>query len=549
MYNKLKIVIFILAYCIFASCAYSQYIGDFLALNNDLDLVFSKVSKAGTLEDKNILRSIWAQGYMDNLKIDNLKTDSQSDALYKLASDRVGANLGLSLMSSKTALWGIYAGLNSTKFDIKMESNSPVPKIKMEEKEIGVYYGSFGEFVNSRFILAYAGQDYNFDSSSDSFKFKADGAKLGLDMELLIQMYQSVYLKPFIQTQGIGLYTENIKDGDGDILMKKGISYRDKSAIGLRLADDKSDFNWSIGAYAGYLISGQIEIGELPKSTDAFSASADDIAKSSYKDEFIYGANVQIEYIVGIVSFFVGGGIDITKTVQDIRAFGGLRVLLGKEKAKSNDKESKDEEDKKAPDEIAAELGAQKTDSLIAQERAVSQKGEENPIEAISGSPAQGNAAQGNNASYSSYPIDNTNSDLPVVELNDDELTLKKAGEDKLKYVNLIKSFILSVAVFKAGGYELTREAKQEIKALAENIRKYDYTKITVEGHTDSSGNPEQNQRLSVLRARAVFGELFMDGIPLEKMEYVGLGASMPISSNNTAAGRTRNRRVEIFVE
>ncbi|MDR3244049.1 MAG: OmpA family protein [Elusimicrobiota bacterium] len=553
MYKKLKIVIFVLAYCIFASRAYSQYIGDFVALNNDLDLLFSKASKAGTLEDKNILRSIWVQGYMDNLKINDLKVDNQSGALYKLTSDRVGANLGLTLMSSKTSLWGVYGGLNSTKFDIKIENNNLVPKLKMDEKEIGIYYGSFGEFANSKFTLAYARQDYDFDLSLDSFKFSADGAKFGLDIELLIQMYQSVYLKPFIQTQGIGIYTENIKDADGDILMKKGISYRDKSAIGLRLADDKSDFNWSIGAYMGYLISGQIEMGELPKSTDTIPVSVDDVVKSSYKDEFMYGANVQIEYIFGIVSVFVGGGIDISKTVQDIRAFGGLRLLFGKEKAKSDDKDkdedknAKADENKKAPDEVAAELGAQKTDSLIAQERAVSQKGEENPIEA-NASPA-GNAAQGNNISYSSYPVDNINPDLPVVELNDEELTIRKANEDKLKYTNLIKSFILSVAVFKAGGYELTRESKQEIKALAENIRRYDYTKITVEGHTDSSGNPEQNQQLSVLRARAVFGELFMNGIPLEKMEYIGLGASMPISSNNTAAGRTRNRRVEIFVE
>lgn len=74
--------------------------------------------------------------------------------------------------------------------------------------------------------------------------------------------------------------------------------------------------------------------------------------------------------------------------------------------------------------------------------------------------------------------------------------------------------------------------------------------KIKVVGHTDNIGSDNDNQTLSYDRASAVKGWLFSHGgIPLERLEAIGKGASEPIASNETKAGRAQNRRIEFIVE
>lgn len=72
---------------------------------------------------------------------------------------------------------------------------------------------------------------------------------------------------------------------------------------------------------------------------------------------------------------------------------------------------------------------------------------------------------------------------------------------------------------------------------------------VRVEGHTDSSGDPEGNRLLSQARADAVRTALGARGIPLDSLVAVGYGQSSPLISNETAAGRARNRRIEFRVQ
>ncbi|MCB1657483.1 MAG: OmpA family protein, partial [Pseudomonadales bacterium] len=68
---------------------------------------------------------------------------------------------------------------------------------------------------------------------------------------------------------------------------------------------------------------------------------------------------------------------------------------------------------------------------------------------------------------------------------------------------------------------------------------------ITIEGHTDSSGNPAKNKVLSQARAAAVMNMLISDyGIEASRLTAVGYGASKPVASNATAEGKAQNRRV-----
>jgi len=71
---------------------------------------------------------------------------------------------------------------------------------------------------------------------------------------------------------------------------------------------------------------------------------------------------------------------------------------------------------------------------------------------------------------------------------------------------------------------------------------------LRIEGHTDSTGSPEHNQRLSEQRAASVRDFLAQQGIVFQRMVSVGYGLSRPIADNSTTEGRRKNRRVEVII-
>lgn len=72
--------------------------------------------------------------------------------------------------------------------------------------------------------------------------------------------------------------------------------------------------------------------------------------------------------------------------------------------------------------------------------------------------------------------------------------------------------------------------------------------RVRVDGHTDASGKEAYNEQLSLRRAKSVATVLTGVGMKEENIQLRGLGSSQPVASNDTAAGRTENRRVAIVV-
>ncbi|MDH3270022.1 MAG: OmpA family protein [Gemmatimonadota bacterium] len=72
--------------------------------------------------------------------------------------------------------------------------------------------------------------------------------------------------------------------------------------------------------------------------------------------------------------------------------------------------------------------------------------------------------------------------------------------------------------------------------------------RIRIEGHTDSTGNPEANMALSAQRAEAVRRALGERGVSTDRLEAVGFGQTSPIATNGTPAGRALNRRIEFHL-
>jgi len=126
------------------------------------------------------------------------------------------------------------------------------------------------------------------------------------------------------------------------------------------------------------------------------------------------------------------------------------------------------------------------------------------------------------------------------------------------------------IAVLKQQGFELTDEgwafglsgkvlfgsdvetlnsqSTQIVERIGKALLSVGIERVRVDGHTDASGKESYNQQLSLRRAQSVRKVLTSVGMKDENIQLQGLGSSEPVASNDTAAGRTENRRVAIVV-
>ncbi|MEH6682774.1 MAG: OmpA family protein [Sediminicola sp.] len=100
--------------------------------------------------------------------------------------------------------------------------------------------------------------------------------------------------------------------------------------------------------------------------------------------------------------------------------------------------------------------------------------------------------------------------------------------------------------LFDTGKSSIKAESTSVMVDIITILKEYPTAKFTVEGHTDSVGSNALNQKLSESRALSVKEFLVDKGIDEFRLSSVGYGEEKPIATNNTAAGRTQNRRVEI---
>jgi len=102
--------------------------------------------------------------------------------------------------------------------------------------------------------------------------------------------------------------------------------------------------------------------------------------------------------------------------------------------------------------------------------------------------------------------------------------------------------------LFDTGKFDLRSEAREKLAKLSGIVLAHPGLKLAIEGYTDSTGSDELNRKLSQDRADAVRGYLTEQGLPQDSVTAQGFGKSEPVADNNTAAGRQKNRRVEIVV-
>lgn len=122
----------------------------------------------------------------------------------------------------------------------------------------------------------------------------------------------------------------------------------------------------------------------------------------------------------------------------------------------------------------------------------------------------------------------------------------------KLQATNSDRGMVLTLGdvLFDTGESSLKPAAQNNLLDVAAFLQKYPDRKLTIEGHTDNTGDEEYNMNLSAERALAVKSMLALQGVDSSRISAQGLGESSPMASNDSAAGRQRNRRVDlIFTE
>lgn len=104
-------------------------------------------------------------------------------------------------------------------------------------------------------------------------------------------------------------------------------------------------------------------------------------------------------------------------------------------------------------------------------------------------------------------------------------------------------------AAFGSGRSTLKPEARESLGGIVEFVNREPAKRIRIEGHTDSSGSANANLALSQKRAEAVRDALVERGVEPARILVIGVGAERPQASNDTAEGRSRNRRVDVILE
>jgi len=117
--------------------------------------------------------------------------------------------------------------------------------------------------------------------------------------------------------------------------------------------------------------------------------------------------------------------------------------------------------------------------------------------------------------------------------------TITKVIEEKI-------SFAARNIFFEAASDQLTESSLEPLDEVVQLMTEHPSIKLTIEGHTDSTGKAETNLKLSRLRAESVKKYLTDHGVDASRLSASGFGSAKPLVSNETIEGRRRNRRVEL---
>jgi outer membrane protein OmpA-like peptidoglycan-associated protein len=113
---------------------------------------------------------------------------------------------------------------------------------------------------------------------------------------------------------------------------------------------------------------------------------------------------------------------------------------------------------------------------------------------------------------------------------------------------NVPKTFVFDNLNFESNGTTLTPASRSTVTDLTQVLKAYPSSRVKLVGYTDSTGDPAANKSLSLARAKTVSDLLSNGGVAAIRIDTDGMGDANPVASNDTEAGRAKNRRLELVV-
>lgn len=110
------------------------------------------------------------------------------------------------------------------------------------------------------------------------------------------------------------------------------------------------------------------------------------------------------------------------------------------------------------------------------------------------------------------------------------------------------QTFVFDHLNFETASTQLTPDSQGTVTSLSQILKAYPNAQVQLSGHTDNTGAPDANQRLSLDRANAIKAMLVSSGVAGDRITTAGYGQDRPIAPNDTEEGRAKNRRTELTV-
>ncbi len=148
---------------------------------------------------------------------------------------------------------------------------------------------------------------------------------------------------------------------------------------------------------------------------------------------------------------------------------------------------------------------------------------------------------------YVQYISNNAGASLNVLQEAAFEQSITKVTAEEISSDLIEKGKAVLYINFDVDKSTISNDGIETVNEIAVALKKNPTLKISIEGHTDNSGNSTHNKTLSANRAEAVKEKLTSNGIDKNRLSTVGFGSEKPIATNDSEENKAKNRRVELI--